>query len=504
MDGTSKVDKKQYLILAVVCLLYLIFRLGWQDTIEFGYDQPLLASKVIEFFKNPNWIESYEFVGTNPWGFPSWGPMQLFFWVPFILMSRDPIILSLSAAVFNMLSIILIFIIGKRYFSLKVAVFSSLFLAIHPWWVVFSRMIYEPTPVPTIIAFSILLSFYVFEKKKTSVVVLLIISWAALIQIYIHTFSFVVTSVLFLLASIKKTSKKYMVLGFLLSLLLFLPVFHYYVKYPDRSLDLLKVLEEFNKGDLESGHSTRDVLPEFLKTISGDGFEWQLGYAYPEFQKELKIAAPAILATITTLAVLIYGFISVFEKGYGKHKTILLLLWTLAPVWFLFLINTPIALPRYFLMSLPPLSILFGLAVEKFYTKVKYFTLIAALFVLFWWLVFNAIYLSFIGNYKYPSGFLSHYSDVPYLFLKDAVLWIIEDSAKKGYIEFTISNDINKPYEFSLNAATEYVLKYVYEIEFRDAGSMNVGHYLLIYSNESIDVTVLKQFGPYIVAYPKI
>ena len=90
------------------------------------------------------------------------------------------------------------------------------------------------------------------------------------------------------------------------------------------------------------------------------------------------------------------------------------------------------------------------------------------------------------------------------MFLKDAVLWIIEDSAKKGYIEFTISNDINKPYEFSLNAATEYVLKYVYEIEFRDAGSMNIGHYLLIYSNESIDVTVLKQFGPYIVAYPKI
>ncbi len=293
MDPRPSKLKQAFLLLAIflISIVYLFLRLIFPETIEFGYDQPLLTMSVLDFLKNPSFIDSYKYVGINPWGAPSWGPAQLFFWAPFLLVTKEPISISQLSVLFNLIGVVAIYFLGKKFFSPTVGILSALTVTTHPWSVIFSRMIYQPTPVITLVVVCMFLSFYIFENPKTKVVAVLVLLWAFIYQIYIHTFSFVVSSFGFLLINLERISKRYFFFGVTLAILFFLPSIYFFVKNPDQTNNFSRVTNKFSELRSQSPYSLGDIAFEFFGVMGGGRFNWQLGYGYEDFIKSFPMTS---------------------------------------------------------------------------------------------------------------------------------------------------------------------------------------------------------------------
>lgn len=109
--------KRYYFLLLIPVILYLFLRIGFRGIIEFGYDQPRLATRVIEFIGDGNFFDTQKFAEKSPWGNISWGPALFLFFTPFILISKNPEIVSLLISLFNLLSVVLVIYIGLKHFS---------------------------------------------------------------------------------------------------------------------------------------------------------------------------------------------------------------------------------------------------------------------------------------------------------------------------------------------------------------------------------------------------
>ncbi len=484
----------------LVCVLYLFLRLNWRDTIEFGYDQPILASRVNEFLQRPSFIESYNYVNVNPWGYPSWGPVQIFFYAFFFLISNNPITVSVLVAIFNILSVVCVVIVGWKFFSLRVGLVAGLILSCHPWWIVFSRMVYEPTPVPTFVAVAMLFCFYVIRRPRSFVILPLIFLFGFLFQLYIHTISFVAISFVSILGVIKKTRKVYLFLGIIVIFILFLPTIHYYFNNQSNLLGFIGVAKKFQTGNLEKGHSTFDAIPEFFNTMSGSGFRWQLGSAYEIFLgKYIYVETLSRILIFISISIFIYHLIHLVCVKNDRGFRGILLGWAVAPIFFLIIIRTPIALPRYYLLSLPAYALLFGILIDDLFKKIGKFIIVLPIVLSIFWVIFIANYFEFIKTYSYPNGFLSSYSDPPYRFLESAFDWIKSDAKIKGYSDFVVSSDPAKPNELVLNTAQNYYWNYILRKNFTPRiGS--VGYYLMYFSPVQSDTRLsYVQFGPYVV-----
>ncbi|OGM76703.1 hypothetical protein A2208_00335 [Candidatus Woesebacteria bacterium RIFOXYA1_FULL_43_16] len=494
--------KWKYLVpLFLIVVVYFLFRLGWPDTIEFGYDQPLLSSSVLNFINHPTFLNSFRYVSFNPWGYPSWGATQIFFWVPFLLITKDPIFISQLVVIFNLVGILTIFLIGKKFFSTTIGLVACLILAVHPWSIIFSRMIYEPTPVITLVAISMFLSFSVLENPKSWYISFLVTSWVFLFQVYVHTFSFILPSLALLIMNIRKISKKFLLIGIIFSVLLFLPAFNFFSEQSTGLSGLIKVSNKFIELRQVNPYGFGNIFYEFLGTLGGGRFRWQLGYGYDDFVKDFPFANTAeSYEVITVLFLGLYHLVKLFIDKKIRVKRAFLFLWMIGPLWFLTLVKTPIALPRYFLLSLPAFSLLTAIFIEEMSDALKSLKPIMfflPILVSGFWLILIVNYYNFIGSFNYPSGFLSSYSDVPYSFLKKSFDWVKSDAARKNFDGFIISNDTNYPLEIRLNTAQGYYWDNMLSNNFATG---KIGHYLMYFSPLPKDVnTPIGQFGPYVV-----
>ncbi len=484
-----------YVLLTFIIIVYFVLRLSFADTIEFGYDQPRLASTVVDFLENGNFINSQNFSLESPWGNLSWGPVLVWFNSIFLNFSKDPIVVSKMMVVFNVLSILGVFYIGKRYFSTQVGLMSALILSVHPWWVIFSRMIYQPTPIPTFVVASLLLLFLTIEKPKSLFLSLLILSWGILAQSYLITFSFIFTSIVVLCFVFYKFGYhrkifwfKSLFLGCLLNLILFLPSFYFYFKDPD-------LLSKFFTAGGKYSSSIFEVLKNYSKFVPGLGLDWQLGYAYPEFVQKIFLFTPISQGLmILFLAILTYGVVSAFKSKNIYFFSIAL--FSIAPLWMIPLIGVDRVVPRYFLYILPSLVIMISVSLSNLSKLITKIDITFCILFSFWsvYLIFN--YFSFINSYSYPKGFLSSFSDVPFSYLARSFKWIEMDANANGFDEITISDNVNIPEQFSLNAAQRYYWEYIMGNK-QEVSGVSVGHYLMYFSPAK--ESVYQQFGPYIV-----
>ena len=470
--------------------------MGWLDTIQFGYDQPRLAFAVIDFLKSPTFWDSFKYVIPNAWGQSSWGPIQIFFFAPFVMISRNPVVLSTLIAIFNLISVLAVIYIGSKFISPFVGIVSGLFLATHPWWVIFSRMIYEPTPIPTFVSLGILVIFLVVKYKQTKWIIFLFPIWSVLLQLYYHAITFVGIGFIGVLTQINKISVKYLFVGIFVSLILFLPYANTPLAYPflksDKPTNTASVVETPLK-------RLGDIGPRFLESVSGGDFVWDLGYGFNDFvNAKPKLITISYFVTFLTALMLLYNVYQIKNVGNRLLRT-LLILWTLAPVLFLSLVNLPdiLPLPRYFLISLPSVSILWGLTIEDIYKRNQIVGIVFLSIPLFW-MVFIFNYYKFIETYDYPKGILSHYSDPAYVFLDKAMRVMFDDQLKMGYRNIVVSYDASNPKKFSFNATTEYAWRYVFNKNTTISNDSEVGYYLLDYSVDTPNNYLrIYRSGPY-------
>jgi hypothetical protein len=150
------------------------------------------------------------------WGNVSYGPAMLIYMCHFLVY--NPVYLSMMIAVFNLISIFAVIVIGAKYFTKEIGLLAGIFLATNPWWVIFSRMIYNPTLIITIVSVAMLLTFAVIQKRQTFNVLILVTFDTAtnlLLSIY-----FVLITV-FLYLSI--LYHKHLFIGIFLSIVLYIP-----------------------------------------------------------------------------------------------------------------------------------------------------------------------------------------------------------------------------------------------------------------------------------------
>lgn len=420
-----------WLFLFVIFSLYFYLRFGSIDTIQFGYDQPRLATVIADFLAKGTYLTSQSFALESPWGNISWGPALVFFFAFILKISHDPVVASEVITTLNVFSIVTIIYIGWRFFSPKVGIISGLILATQPWWIIFSRMFYQPSIIPTLVSISMLLMFLVLDKPRSPLASILIFSWALLVQFYLISFSFIATSFVFVLTLIKKIQLSSILVGLLLSFLLFLPSIYYYKTNPEKVQSFLGA-----PGKFES--TTGDIITNYFKTLSGGNIEWELGYGYSDFVKDnawIKPISEVDLLLVTL--VVIFGFLKSFLSKDNKRLRLLVAFWLIAPLWFLSIVKVEYVVPRYFLISLAPLSLLVGITIEDLYKKIKTAkfrvpVFLIPLFLAGSWIFVILSYYKFIENYSYPYGFLSHFSDIPYSFLQKAFSFMGPNKPERG------------------------------------------------------------------------
>lgn len=503
MERTSRMDSKRNLIfaigVAVIVVIYLVLRLSFPETIEFGYDQPRLATRIIQYIENKNIFETQRFAESSPWGNVTWGPSLFLFYSPFLILWKDPIAVSNAVAIFNSLSIIVIIYLANRYVSKIGSLTAGLLLATHPWWYVFSRMIYQPTPVLTVVSISMLLLFLVFQKPKSIWLSFLIFSWVFLTELYLHTVMFIVVSLLGIIITKKRELlNKYLLIGFVVSSLLLIP-YTYHSDFdaylPDKNktvgIELMVVAEKI-----------KQITFGLFKMSSGNNFKYQLGYSYGFFMSEnYQFKVLEVFTLFLMLISFIYVICSIFFSKDNKFIRIMILLWFVSPILFLvpLELSNLMPLPRYFLTSLPSAILLIGILISDIRKKMNsYSVLLIPLFLSMSWIMFIIKYERYVKALDFYGGHLSPYADTQIYYVTSALDFVFNDSIKNGYEQAVISNDRSRPTEYALEWGMDYLLKYKYKINTDLKNNYSKAYYLIDYSVATVDpkFVKIKNSGP--------
>lgn len=505
----KSITHTQAICLIAIFLVYFIFRLGWPETIEFGYDQPKYATQVQRFIDHGTFLTSHEFNDITPFGNFSWSSALIFLLTPFFLVSSDPITVSQLIAIYNAISIAVVIYLGWRYFSAAVGLVAGFFFTVQPWWVIFSRMIYSPGLGPTLVVLCMLATFAVVKQPRTWLLGIALATWGILAQIYINHFSVIFVSFFSCLVAVRKSLNIYSLLtGIVFILILFIPPVYYYQRHPEMFAAYFQTNQQFKQTKQSLPQRISEVTSQYVSVLSGGSFEYQLGTAFDSFNNT--IGALQHIATVTktiVIAVLLYSFGApvLFWRTNGKYR-LLLLLFATSPLWFLTLVQIPGIAPRYFLLCMPAFSLLVGLSIADLTSylpkaRLRPYLVLVSLVLFSLFIPYMVLYYQFIASYSYPTGFISYVSDPPAKFTKQALVWILEDAQKKQYSHVVVSSDSQSPHEYALLNAPAYYWQYVFKKSAIPSDDPTTSYYLLYYSPVHQEDTA-KQFhryGPYVV-----
>lgn len=494
------------LSLIAISLIYFILRLWWREYVIFGFDMPWLALSVQSFIERGTYLTAQSFVVDNSWGFPSWGIMQFYFLTPFLLLTKNPINLSVLFAIVNLLGLSAIIYIGWKYFSPLTGIISGLLLATHPWWVIFTQNLYQPSSTMVFICLSMLFAFLFLDNKEGVWLSLLIFFMAILINMYLETIPFVLTTIILVSVQGRILLKriKYILFGVLGSLFVFFPAIKFYIEDPTQLFKFQKAYEIESTWD-----RLKIIAPSFFQILSGDKFQWQLGYAYGDF---LKTFPPSLVINQILSAFLVMVLVHTIYKAVKIKEDrlfrIVLIAWTISPFWFLLIVPLLIRnfAPRYFILAIPSVVLLISIFIQDALGKLwrnniftKHPWWIFPIIISLYWSLFTFKYETFIKNYSYPHGRLGE-ADTPYIFIEKAVRWVIDDSEKKNYSGIVLSNYEDNAKDFSLWYETKWIWQYILKRDYKVAQNGNVGYYLILHSsilNEK-KLNNYAQFGPFV------
>src|SRR5690606_22401418 len=143
----------------------------------------------------------------------------------------------------------------------------------------------------------------------------------------------------------------------------------------------------------------------------------------------------------------LYAFVNIL-RNKNKNTLVLLLLFV-GPIWFLSAFWVTQLIPRYFLLCIPPMSVMMALFFESTYKKAKAkkipfatITLLPVLLIIASWLYATFGYMKFLKYYSYPNGMLRDVAEAPYQHLEDALTWVVVDAKKSGYEDIVLTNDL--------------------------------------------------------------
>ncbi len=497
----------QYLVILVAAIIYFLLRLVYRESVFFNFDMPRLALITQDFIRNGTFLTSQSYMQESSWLNVPWGPALVYFYSIFVRISSDPLVIADLLSIFHFISIVIIIKFGWRYFSPMVGVISGLLLATNPYWVIYSRIIYQPAPVITFIVISMYLLFSVIKDKNRLSTVLLPVSWVILFQIYIPTYSFILVSLVALLLNLKVVNLKSIFLGLILSVIICIPTLKFYIESPIYMDRFINAPSRFTPPEKSFKERLTKVGSSFVQIPLGGKFEWQTGYSYKEFSQSI-----SRLNLLPLFLYLFFGYVLLLNikkivLRESDISQIILFAWALCSFVSLLILWVTDIVPRYFLISIPAVLILIAISIDNLMCRFKtghitWFLVASLPFVMSgYWSFYFISYDNFIKNYTYPNGRFSDAAETPYIHFKNAMDWADNDAKKSGCQEYSISNNKNN-LNYDVWMETKYVWEYVYKYNNNESTNLNPNcRYLLEYEFTAISLNInsYSRFGPFVV-----
>jgi 4-amino-4-deoxy-L-arabinose transferase-like glycosyltransferase len=267
------------------------------------------------------------------------GPIYYYFMAPFLwLFNYDPVGPAIMVALFGIVTVWLVYKIGKEFFGTSVGLISSGLYAISPLVVTYSRSSWNPNLMPFFSLLVIYLTYRIVKKDNIKILLLLGFLFGITMQLhYLALFLGVIIFVYILLCQFvnskinffPKIIKKYLLifLGFIIGWSPFL-IFEIRHKF----LNLISIFNFiFHSGDTGGGN-------HFFATIS-DVFFRVFGRLVVNFPASEKISSwpesnvglwhtLTLILGITSFGLLLFKFIKTFKtKSVDFPKISLLFIW---------------------------------------------------------------------------------------------------------------------------------------------------------------------------------
>ncbi|MBI4096916.1 MAG: glycosyltransferase family 39 protein [Candidatus Levybacteria bacterium] len=244
--------------------LSLLFRVTFLQAIEFKADEAtslFLATRPL--FDHPflpaSSVSSFGIL--NP-------PLFLYTLFPLVLLSTDPRFLSACIGILNAFTVGLFYLLIKRYYGKHVSLITSLFLAVSPWAILFSRKIWAqdfilPLSLPLFYAFHKIR----YDKDKRFWLPYAVFS-LLLIQVHQALLFFLVPFNLFLFLTKPRVSFRHLLLGIFFGIIPALPWVYYEMTHGLPTLDAVSRAG----GRVENGLTITHLLRPFQILHTGNWF----------------------------------------------------------------------------------------------------------------------------------------------------------------------------------------------------------------------------------------
>ncbi len=485
--------------------LYFFIRLVYKESVFFDFDMPRVALLVQDYLKNGSYMTSQSYVQESVWRNIPWGPSLIFFYSFFLKISSDPLVVADLLTIFNFLGIIAIVCMGWRFFSPTVGVLSGLLLATNPYWVSYSRIIYQPAPLITFLVISMFLTLLVIKEKNKIATFLLPITWVILFQIYIPTYAFIAVSLFFLIANYKQVDIKHFLFGILFSLILLIPSISFYLNNPTYLERFFTAPSLFTPPEKSFLERFIKVIVSFINIPVGGYFKWQTGYAYPDLLNYFPFISFATkFVSFVFVTSIIYLLVKIIKDNKNTLKK-MVFWWSVIVVVSLLILWVTDLVPRYFLIAIPPSMLLMAIVINDLMVDFKNNRIIKTVLfsvpiaISIYWSVFNIKYDNFVRDYNYPNGKMYDIAETPYIHFKKSLDDIHLDSLNLGCSTFSVANDINDVNTVWME--TTYLLKYVYNSENQRLDTSC--NYFLVHRNQELELNykhlINRRFGPFFV-----
>lgn len=376
--------------LLAIIILSLLFRITFLPAIEFKSDEALavwLATRPLFSHPLPPGASVSSVGVLNP-------PLFLYLLFPFVLISYDPQFISAAIGFLNALSIAAFYLIIKRYFDKKTALFSSLLFATAPWAIIFSRKIWAqdfilPLFIPLLYAF-----FKLYIDKKPIYWLPYTALTILLLQIHQSLIFFLLPFNIFLLLKKIRLHILYIGIGFLLGLLPLIPylIFEFSHGFPN--------LYQIFHTDERLSLAPMQYLQRPFQILQIGNFFSLMGDDIAPFAANNPLLFKLRPLFYLEYLLLIAGGV-LFYRTY-KNLRFILYAFALLP-FFYFLFRIP-PFMHYYIILLPFLFLFVGLAVSYIFTKNKYLGIGSTTVFIMLSLAFNTAFFTFVSEKGHLSG----------------------------------------------------------------------------------------------------
>ncbi|MBI3241395.1 MAG: hypothetical protein HYZ49_03785, partial [Chloroflexi bacterium] len=347
-----------YQLLFILALAALL-RLGWPGLTEFKADEARLLALALDMaeFKGL----ALRGIGSSV-GFPNF-PMSVWLYSIPLFLWKHPYSATFFLAGLNTLAVYVTYRLTRRYWGEAAALVATLFFAVSPWAVIYSRKIWAQNLLPLFVLLYIGSALAAFVDKRRHFLLLHFVSLAVVVQIHLSGLAFIPLTGLLLIIFWRRTREAWreIVLGLAAAALTAIPFGIWVLSHADDNNQLL-ITDLLSRPALLDFDSLRFT---WLVLTGGDIHS----LAGPKaFQDYLNSVPDITLIRWLWGGLAAAGLFTALRRR--RPADLILALWLIVPVLFFIRHSTPV-FPHYFILTLPAGYILAGdfvQAVNDFFT----------------------------------------------------------------------------------------------------------------------------------------